>query len=151
MKTFKQFLSEAERPAFASQRGIKDAERYLQSAESKKAPPEHPVAKRRREAEEAKRASVQGATTVSAGLRARLRAQVEVQREASKPKPKPPEQASKPIQPKQIGLRYMRPDKPNIPLSLDSKLIPKAQRLSRPATAQKPKAQKTRQLRLRGT
>lgn len=149
MKTFEQFLSEAARPAFASQRGIKDAERYLQSPEAKKAPPEHPVVRRRREAEEANRAGVQGATTVSAGLQARLRAQVEAEREASKPKPT--KKASKLIQPKQIELKYMHPDKPNIPLSLDSKLIPKAQRMTRPSRAPKPKAQKTRQLRLRGT
>jgi hypothetical protein len=149
MKTFEQFLGEAPRPAFASQRGIKDAERYLQSAESKKAPPEHPVAKRRREAEETNRNKVQGATTVSAGLQARLRAQVEAEREASKPKP--PEQTSKRIEPKQLEFKYMQPKKPNIPLSLDSKLIPKAQRLPKPSKLPKPKVTKPRQLRLRGT
>jgi hypothetical protein len=151
MKSFEQFLSEAPRPAFASQRGIKAAEKYLDDPKSKKAPPEHPVIARRRAKEEANRPSVQGATTVSAGLQARLRAQVDAEREASKPKPKSPEQTSKPIELKQLEFKYMQPKKPNIPLSLDSKLIPKVQRLPKPAKRPKPPAPKTRQLKLRGT
>lgn len=63
MKTFEQFLNEAQRPAFSSQRDIKGAERYLQSPESKKAPPVHPVIARREAAEASQRTGPRGTTS----------------------------------------------------------------------------------------
>lgn len=72
MKTFEQFLSEANRPAFGSQRDIKGAEKYLQSPEAGQTR-EHPVIARRRAREEAQRTGPRG-TSIS-------RAQQEIARQ----------------------------------------------------------------------
>jgi hypothetical protein len=79
MKTFEQFLSEAQRPAFASQRDIRGAERHLQSPEASQTR-EHPVIARIRAKEESQRTGARG-TSISDSEKQSLRAKAEEEKQ----------------------------------------------------------------------
>lgn len=70
---------------FASNRRVKETDRYLQSPEAKRATAEHPVIARRRAKEEASRQPVQGASSISDKQKEILRARVEAQKAAEQP------------------------------------------------------------------
>lgn len=152
MKTFEQFLSEAQRPAFASQRKIPNKLTPEEKARVKlsRLARENAESERTKQEAERQRKGLPSGTSISPRERERLKAQAAAENEAAKPKPKPQEPTSRPIEPRQLEFKYMRPDKPHIPLSLDAPK-PKLPRLPKPEKRPKVKPPKTRQLRLRGT
>lgn len=157
MKTFDQFLIEAE---FASRKDIKGSERHLQAggAAGLQTPRtlqnrrDAQAAAQRAEAEKRRGQPIPQGTSGSTGQRA-IAAQLAAQKAeklAAEQKAKEAEElvAQKLKEPIQTEIRYMRTDKPHIPLSLDAKLIPKPPKLQKPAKKEKTHKQKTRQLRL---
>jgi hypothetical protein len=139
MKTFEQFISEANSQHFASARNLKDAERHTRNPESRALPG---ISSKRRASMEQERATRLATsptgTTVSDNLKAALAAKVEAQKRQTDTKP------VQPIQRKQLELSFMK-----YPQYLGASK-PKLPKLNKPAKKTKTKAPGTKQLRLRG-
>lgn len=139
MKTFEQFISEADLYHFASAKNLKDADRYTRNPESRALPG---ISSKRRASIELERetrlATAPTGTTVSDNLKAALAARVAAQKTQTETKP------VQPTQRKQLELKFMQ-----YPQYLGAKK-PKRPKLNKPAKKTKTKAPGTRQLRLRG-
>ncbi len=145
MKTFNQFITEAgaapsHRPTIDRFFAAGGASNSKQSQRQKKRYDESKA-----KAEEGRKARGLPQGTSAEASRAHIAAQLASLKATPKQKP---ELQSAPIKPRQLEIKYMRPDKPNIPLSLDAKLIPKLSKLPKAQKARSTKTPKPKQLRI---